>query len=274
MALMMPNLLQYPVALFGVLRAGLVVVNVNPLYTPRESEHQLKDSGAKALVIVENFAKTDQDVATHFPEMKVVTTQVGDLLPMGKRMIVNFVAKRVKKMVPEFALPHAMGFREALGCGAKAELRKTDTGLDDVAFLQYTGGTTGVSKGVMLTHRNIISNLRQSGAWISQSFVEGKEVTVSPLPLYHIFCLTSMLAFMTWGARNILIPNPRDVKAFSKLLTHESWTILTGVNTLFNGLVNTAGFEKADFFTREALLGRRSCCAALGGGEMEEYHQS
>lgn len=254
-ALMMPNLLQYPVALFGVLRAGLVVVNVNPLYTPRELEHQLKDSGARVLVIVENFAKTYQEVAGHFPGMKVVTTQVGDLLGFPKSTLVNLVSKHVKKMVPAFDLPGSMKFSSVLVKGSKAPWSPERCSLDEVAFLQYTGGTTGVAKGAMLTHRNIVSNLRQSGVWISASFVEGKEVAVSPLPLYHIFCLTSTLSFMTWGARNVLVPNPRDMKGFVKILASERWTIITGVNTLFNGLVNAPGFKDCDFSSVKVCVG-------------------
>jgi long-chain acyl-CoA synthetase len=254
-ALMMPNLVQYPIALFGILRAGLVVVNVNPLYTPRELEHQLHDSGAKALVIVENFAKTFEQVSASFPGMRVITTQVGDMMPAPKRWLVNTVAKRVKKMVPEFNLPSASNFRQTLANGARLALAQASATQDDLAFLQYTGGTTGVAKGAMLTHRNIIANMRQSGAWISTNFTEGKEVAVSPLPLYHIFCLTSMLTFLTWGARNILVPNPRDLKGLVALLCDEPWTILTGVNTLFNGLVNTAGLDKADFARVKVVVG-------------------
>ena len=254
-ALMMPNLIQYPVALFGILRAGLVAVNVNPLYTPRELEHQLMDSGAKALVIVENFAKTFELASPRFPGLRVITTQVGDMMPAPKRWLVNTIAKRVKKMVPEFNLPGASLFREALASGARLALAQDASTLDDLAFLQYTGGTTGVAKGAMLTHRNIVSNMRQNGAWISTNFAEGNEVAVSPLPLYHIFCLTSMLTFMTWGARNILVPNPRDMKGLVALLCDEPWTILTGVNTLFNGLVNTAGLEKADFTRVKVVIG-------------------
>ena len=254
-ALMMPNLIQYPVALFGILRAGLVAVNVNPLYTPRELEHQLMDSGAKALVIVENFAKTFELASPRFPGLRVITTQVGDMMPAPKRWLFNTIAKRVKKMVPEFNLPGASLFREALASGARLALAQDASTLDDLAFLQYTGGTTGVAKGAMLTHRNIVSNMRQNGAWISTNFAEGNEVAVSPLPLYHIFCLTSMLTFMTWGARNILVPNPRDMKGLVALLCDEPWTILTGVNTLFNGLVNTAGLEKADFTRVKVVIG-------------------
>lgn len=254
-ALMMPNLLQYPIALFGILRSGLIAVNVNPLYTPRELEHQLHDSGAKAIVIVENFAKTLQEVQSSFPKLAIVTTQIGDGLPMVKRWLVNTVAKRVKKMVPDFQLRGAASWLDALSKGSNHPFLPHASQLSDIAFLQYTGGTTGIAKGAMLTHSNIISNLRQSGAWISQKFEMGKEVAISPLPLYHIFCLTSMLSFMTWGSRNVLIPNPRDLPSLAKLLRDEPWSILTGVNTLFNGLLNTAGFEKANFSKVKLCLG-------------------
>ena len=254
-AIMMPNLLQYPIAIFGVLRAGMIVVNVNPLYTPRELEHQLKDSGAKAIVIVENFATTLQQVIKSTPVEHVITTQIGDMLPVPKRWIVNFVIKNVKKMVPDWRIDGAMTFRAALARGAVAPYKSVDMTLDDLAFLQYTGGTTGLSKGAMLTHRNIVANLHQSGAWTSGDFVEGKEVVISPLPMYHIFCLTATLSFMKWGAVNVLITNPRDIPAFIEELKKWPWTILTGVNTLFNGLLNTPGFESLNFSTVKVVLG-------------------
>ncbi len=254
-AIMMPNLLQYPIAIFGVLRAGMIVVNVNPLYTPRELEHQLKDSGAKAIVIVENFATTLQQVIKATPVEHVITTQIGDMLPVPKRWLVNFVIKKVKKMVPDWRIDGAMTFRSALARGASAPYKSVDMTLDDLAFLQYTGGTTGLSKGAMLTHRNIVANLHQSGAWTSSDFVEGKEVVISPLPMYHIFCLTATLSFMKWGAVNVLITNPRDLPAFIEELKKWPWTILTGVNTLFNGLLNTPGFESLNFSTVKVVLG-------------------
>ena len=254
-AIMMPNLLQYPVAIFGILRAGMIVVNVNPLYTPRELEHQLKDSGAKAIVIVENFATTLQQVIKATPVEHIITTQIGDMLPVPKRWIVNFVIKNVKKMVPAWRIDGAMTFRAALARGAAAQYKPVDMSLDDLAFLQYTGGTTGLSKGAMLTHRNIVANLHQSGAWTSQNFVEGKEVVISPLPMYHIFCLTATLSFMKWGAVNVLITNPRDLPAFVEELRKWRWTVLTGVNTLFNGLLNTPGFESLDFSSVKVVLG-------------------
>ena len=254
-AIMMPNLLQYPIAIFGILRAGMIVVNVNPLYTPRELEHQLKDSGAKAIVIVENFATTLQQVIKATPIEHVISTQIGDMLPVPKRWLVNFVIKKVKKMVPDWRIDGAMTFRSALARGAAAPYQSVDMTLDDLAFLQYTGGTTGLSKGAMLTHRNIVANLHQSGAWISGTFTEGREVVVSPLPMYHIFCLTATLSFMKWGAVNVLITNPRDLPAFIKELKKWKWTVLTGVNTLFNGLLNTPGFEQLDFSSVNVVLG-------------------
>jgi long-chain acyl-CoA synthetase len=254
-AIMSPNLLQYPVALFGVLRAGMTVVNVNPLYTPRELEHQLKDSGAKAIVILENFASTLQQVRKNTPVQHVITSQVGDMLPGAKRMLVNLVIKRVKKMVPAWQIDGAIPFRTALARGAKAKLQPVALTREDIAFLQYTGGTTGVSKGAMLTHRNILANLEQVGAWISGSFKEGTEIAVAPLPLYHIFCLTATLAFMKWGSLNVLITNPRDMPAFVKELRHWKWSVLTGVNTLFNGLLNTPGFDQLDFSSVKVVVG-------------------
>ena len=247
-AIMMPNLLQYPVALFGILRAGLVAVNVNPLYTPRELEHQLKDSGAKAIIIVENFASTLQQVVANTPVEHVITTQVGDLFPVPKRFIVNFVVKNVKKMVPHWRIDGAIDFRQALRRGAGAELKNVPLTQEDLAFLQYTGGTTGVAKGAMLTHGNMVANLQQVHAWIGSHLEEGKEVVVTALPLYHIFCLTAnCLTFMKIGGENLLITNPRDMPGFVKTLASHRFTGMTGVNTLFNGLLNTPGFDKVDF---------------------------
>ena len=254
-ALMSPNLLQYPVALFGILRAGMTVVNVNPLYTPRELEHQLKDSGAKAIVIVENFANTLQQVLAATPVRHVVTSQLGDLLPAPKRWLVNFVIKRVKKMVPDWRIDGAVDMRSALAKGAASAFAPVASTHEDIAFLQYTGGTTGVSKGAMLTHANILANLEQSGVWISGSFEEGKEIVISPLPMYHIFCLTSTLSFMKWGSLNVLITNPRDLPAFVKELGQWKFSVMTGVNTLFNGLLNTPGFDQLDFSGIKVIVG-------------------
>ena len=254
-AIMSPNLLQYPVALFGILRAGMTVVNVNPLYTPRELEHQLRDSGARAIVVLENFAGVLQQVRGNTPVEHVITTQVGDLLPVPKRWLVNFVIKRVKKMVPAWRIDGAIGFREALARGASASLKPVEVTRDDIAFLQYTGGTTGVSKGAMLTHRNILANLEQTGTWISTSFREGAEIVIAPLPMYHIFCLTSTLAFMKWGSLVVLITNPRDLPALVAELRRWKFSAMTGVNTLFNGLLNTPGFDELDFSTLKVAVG-------------------
>jgi long-chain acyl-CoA synthetase len=254
-AIMAPNLLQYPVAIFGILRAGMTVVNVNPLYTPRELQHQLKDSGAKAVVILENFASTLQQVLENTPVEHVITTQVGDLLPAPRRWLVNLVLKKVKKMVPAWRIDRAITFRSALARGAAATFNPAQVTREDLAFLQYTGGTTGVSKGAMLTHRNILANLEQTGKWISVSFREGAEIAIAPLPMYHIFCLTSTLSFMKWGSLIVLITNPRDMPAFVKELGRWRWSVMTGVNTLFNGLLNTPGFDRLDFSALKVVVG-------------------
>jgi long-chain acyl-CoA synthetase len=254
-AIMSPNLLQYPVALFGILRAGMTVVNVNPLYSPRELEHQLKDSGARAIVILENFASTLQQVLQKTPVEHVITTQVGDLLPIPKRWIVNFAIKKIKKMVPDWRIDGAINLRAALARGAAASFRRVEVTHDDIAFLQYTGGTTGVSKGAMLTHRNMLANLEQTGVWVSGSFKEAAEIVIAPLPMYHIFCLTSTLSFMKWGSLIVLITNPRDMPAFVKELGHWKFSVMTGVNTLFNGLLNTPGFDRLDFSALKVVVG-------------------
>ena len=254
-AIMAPNLLQYLVALFGILRAGMTVVNVNPLYTPRELEHQLNDSGAKAIVILENFASILQQVLANTPVRHVITTQLGDLLPRPKRWIVNLVVKKVKKMVPAWRIDGAIGFRAALARGAATPFKPVDVTREDIAFLQYTGGTTGVAKGAILTHRNILANLEQTGVWISVSFKECAEIAIAPLPMYHIFCLTSTLSFMKWGSLIVLITNPRDLPALVKELGRWKWTVLTGVNTLFNGLLNTPGFDRLDFSALKVVVG-------------------
>jgi long-chain acyl-CoA synthetase len=253
---MMPNLLQYPVALFGVIRAGLTVVNVNPLYTARELEHQLKDSGAKAIVIVENFAHTLQEVIAKTDVKHVITTQIGDMLNIPKRWIVNFVINYVKKMVPAWHIQGAISFDLALRRGATATYTKPVLTHDNIAFLQYTGGTTGVAKGAVLTHGNIVANMQQASAWIGQDVVEGQEKIITALPLYHIFCLTAnCLTFMKFGGCNILVTNPRDMPAFVKILQKHRFTIITGVNTLFNGLLNTPGFSELDFSSLKVSLG-------------------
>jgi long-chain acyl-CoA synthetase len=255
-ALMMPNLLQYPVALFGTLRAGCVVVNVNPLYTPRELEHQLKDSEAKAIVIVENFASTLQQVIGKTDVKNVIVTPMGDMLGMIKGTLVNFVVRRVKKMVPAWSLPGSINFTAALAAGRRHGMEPAVLGQDDLAFLQYTGGTTGVSKGAMLTHGNIASNVMQAYAWIKPAIEEGKEFIITALPLYHIFALTAnCLTFLMIGARNLLIVNPRDMAGFIKEWSKYPISVATGVNTLFNGLLNHPDFAALDFSTMKLSLG-------------------
>jgi long-chain acyl-CoA synthetase len=255
-AIMMPNCLQYPVALFGALRAGFVVVNCNPLYTPRELEHQLNDSGAEAIVILENFCKTLQAVIDKTQVRKVVTTQLGDLLGFPKSLIANYVVKRVKKLVPEWSIPGTIAMPAVLAAGRRMKLDEPPLGHDDLAFLQYTGGTTGVSKGAMLTHGNIVSNLLQTSGWWGARMREGGEVIITALPLYHIFALTAnCLAFMKIGAENVLITNPRDLPNFVKELGKHRFTCITGVNTLFNALMNTPGFAQLDFSALKMSLG-------------------
>ncbi len=255
-AIMMPNVLQYPIALFGALRAGLTVVNVNPLYTPRELEHQLNDSGSTVIVIIENFAHTLQEVLDKTPVKTVITTELGDLFPFPKRPLVNFVVKHVKKMVPAWRIPGAVPFRQALSQGAGQTLTDVPLNHDDIAFLQYTGGTTGVSKGAMLTHGNMVANLQQASAWLSPFSKPAEETIITALPLYHIFSLTAnCLTFMKVGGHNILITNPRDMPGFVKALGKVKFTVITGVNTLFNGLLHTPGFEKLDFSAFKIALG-------------------
>lgn len=255
-AIMTPNLLQYPVAAFGALRAGLVVVNVNPLYTARELEHQLRDSGAAAIVILENFAHILQQIIGKVALKTIITTQIGDMLPAGKNLLVNFVVKRLKKMVPPWDLPAAVSFPQALRAGKNRALDLVDLGLSDTAFLQYTGGTTGVAKGAVLSHGNMVANLQQVSAWLSTHTEEGKEIVITALPLYHIFSLTAnCLVFMKLGGENILITNPRDMPGFVKELKKQKFTAITGVNTLFNGLLNTPGFMDVDFSHLKIAIG-------------------
>jgi len=254
-ALMMPNVLQYPVCLFGALRAGYTVVNCNPLYTPRELEHQLKDSGAEAIVILENFAHVLQEVVARTSVKHVVVTGLGDMLGFLKGNLVNFVVRKVKKMVPAWQLPGAAGFKDMLARGAGEALTPVPVGHDDIAFLQYTGGTTGVSKGAMLTHRNIIANLQQSHAWL-RPFLKEDELIITALPLYHIFALTAnCLTFLKVGATNVLITNPRDIPGFVKELAKYKFTTFTGVNTLFNALLHDPDFAKLDFSQLHVTLG-------------------
>jgi long-chain acyl-CoA synthetase len=251
-AIMMPNVLQYPVAIAGILRAGYTVVNVNPLYTPRELEHQLNDSGAEAIIILENFATTLEQVIGKTKIKHVVVASMGEMLGGLKGMIVNFVVRNVKKLVPAFSLPNAVRFKQTLTQGSGMTLKPVDLGQDDVAFLQYTGGTTGVSKGATLTHRNIIANVLQNDAWAQPALQQEPKVDsliiVCALPLYHIFALTACCLMGTrWGAMNILIPNPRDIPGFVKELAKYKFNLLPAVNTLYNGLLNNPDFAKLDF---------------------------
>src|SRR5258706_638709 len=246
-AVMMPNCLQYPVCVFGILRAGYIVVNVNPLYTPRELEHQLKDSGAEVIVVLENFASVLQEVIARTPVKHVVVASLGDMLGF-KGAIVNFVVRNVKKMVPAFDLPSAVRFNAMLSQGAGMSLKTVETGHEDIAFLQYTGGTTGVSKGAMLLHRNILANIAQSSAWLIPGLKGEVPVIITALPLYHIFSLTvNCLLMMKVGGMNVLITNPRDIPGFVKELAKHPYNVITGVNTLFNALLNNAEFNQLDF---------------------------
>ncbi|MDR6990780.1 long-chain fatty acid--CoA ligase [Luteimonas sp. 3794] len=255
-AIMMPNCLQYPIAIFGVLRAGLTVVNTNPMYTPRELRHQLVDSGAAAILVLDNFGKVVQDVLADTQIKQVITTGLGDLLGFPKGPIVNFVLKHVKKMVPDYSIQGAIRFRDAIARGSKHTLPAVSITLEDIAFLQYTGGTTGVAKGAMLTHRNMVANMQQASAWIGTNAKMGEELIVTALPLYHIFALTAnCLVFMKFGGHNHLITNPRDMPGFVKELKGIRMTAITGVNTLFNGLLNTPGFDEVDFSRLHLTLG-------------------
>jgi len=255
-ALMMPNILQYPVALFGILRAGLVAVNVNPLYTAHELEHQLKDSGARAIIILENFASTMEQVGSNSDVETVIVTALGDLLGFLKGTVVNFVVRDVKKMVPSWHIDKAKKFRDVLAEGANHEMQTVELGHEDMAFLQYTGGTTGVSKGAVLTHGNIVANVLQGTAWLETLLEEQKEIGITALPLYHIFSLTAnCMMFVTIGGLNVLITNPRDLPTFVKTLNSVRFTTITGVNTLFNALLHAGGFDKLDFSGLKLALG-------------------
>ncbi|MCV9877317.1 long-chain-fatty-acid--CoA ligase FadD [Brenneria izbisi] len=255
-ALMMPNLLQYPVALFGVLRAGMVAVNVNPLYTPRELEYQLKDSGASAIVIVSNFAHTLEKVVANTSVKHVILTRMGDQLSTAKGTLVNFVVKYIKRLVPKYHLPDAISFRRVMQEGRRLQYVKPEIINTDLAFLQYTGGTTGVAKGAMLTHRNMQANLEQCKAAYGPVLREGQELVVTALPLYHIFALTvNCLLFLERGGKNLLITNPRDIPAVVKELSQYPFTTITGVNTLFNALLNNNAFSELDFSTLRLSVG-------------------
>jgi long-chain acyl-CoA synthetase len=255
-AVMMPNVLQNPISIFAILRAGFTVVNTNPLYTAHELKHQLSDSGARVIIVMENFCHTLDEVIADTPIEHVVTTQLGDMLHFPKSLIVNLVVKYVKKMVPNFSLPRAVKFKDALRQGSGRRHHVVACNHDDIAFLQYTGGTTGVAKGAMLTHGNMIANMQQASAWIKNVVSDGEEVIITALPLYHIFSLTAnCLTFMKIGALNYLITNPRDMPGFVKELQGVRFTVMTGVNTLFNALMNTPGFEQIDFSSLKLALG-------------------
>jgi Acyl-CoA synthetases (AMP-forming)/AMP-acid ligases II len=255
-AIMMPNLLQYPIALFGILRAGLIVVNVNPLYTPRELEHQLNDSGATTIIIVANFAHVLAKVLDQTPVKNVIISELGDMLPFQKSALVNFVVKNVKKMVPDFQIPGAIKLKAALSAGRKLSFEPVDLTGEDLAFLQYTGGTTGVAKGAMLTHRNMVANIEQMSAWLSAAFKDGHDIIITALPLYHIFSLTAnCLLSMKHGGLNVLITNPRDIPGFVAELKKWKFTTISGVNTLFNALLHNKDFVKLDFSALKLSVG-------------------
>jgi long-chain acyl-CoA synthetase len=255
-ALMLPNILQYPIAIFGALRAGLTVVNTNPMYTARELKHQLVDSGAVAIVVLDNFAHVLAEVLQDTPVRHVIATGVGDLLGFPKAQLVNAVLKYIKKAVPDYRISGVVRFNEALDIGRGQHLPNIDIAPSDIAFLQYTGGTTGVSKGAMLTHRNLVANMQQSSVWLGTNVRLGEEEIITALPLYHIFALTAnCLVFMKFGGLNHLITNPRDMLGFVKTLSKIRFTAITGVNTLFNGLLNTPGFDKLDFSRLHLTLG-------------------
>ncbi|MCG8476361.1 MAG: AMP-binding protein [Cytophagales bacterium] len=256
-ALQMPNVLQYPVAIVGALRAGLVIINTNPLYTVREMVHQFNDAGIKAVVVLENFA---DKVEQALPELKekpvVVTARMGDLLGTVKGSIVDFVVKYVRKMVPPFSIPHAVSFKDALKAGKKLSLEKVNIDSSDIALLQYTGGTTGVSKGAVLTHYNMLGNLMQNRAWMSKKLSEASDVIVTALPLYHIFAMTvNFFTFLTVGAKNVLITNPRDMKTFLSEIKGERFTVFTAVNTLFNAMMEHQLFKEVDFSRLRVCIG-------------------
>ncbi len=254
LAIMMPNLLQYPIALFGAMRAGIIIVNVNPLYTPRELEHQLNDSGATAIVILENFAHVLEKCVQNTAIKHVITTEIGDCFGLLKRLLVNNVVRYVKKMVPDFSLPKAVSFLNAITLGKSGRFHHVQLEHKDIAFLQYTGGTTGVSKGAVLTHKNMLANMQQAHAWVNLE--PGKETVITALPLYHIFSLTAnCLVYMRVGGCNVLITNPRDIPLFIKTLKKTPFTGITGVNTLFNALMGHPDFESIDFSNLNLSLG-------------------
>lgn len=248
-AIMMPNLLQYPVALFAALRAGFIVVNTNPLYTRDEVVHQLNDASVETIIVLANFAQTVEKALPDIPSLKnIIITEIGDLFSPFKGMVVNFVVKYIKKMVPDYNLPHAVSFKEALKKGQNATFQRVSLNKNDIAFLQYTGGTTGVAKAAVLTHNNMVANVKQASTWLIPLSLDDQEIIITALPLYHIFSLTAnCLTFLQMGAKNVLITNPRDVKRFIKEIKDEGFTAITGVNTLFNALLNHPDFDKIDF---------------------------
>ncbi|MCK5207747.1 MAG: AMP-binding protein, partial [Cyclobacteriaceae bacterium] len=255
-AVQMPNLLQWVIAVFGSIRAGLIVINTNPLYTAREMKHQFTDTRAKAVVILANFAQNLEKILNETDILTVVITEIGDMLGGFKKTLVNFVVKNVKKMVPPFKIDSAIKFNDAMKKGANGNFVRHEINNEDIAFLQYTGGTTGVSKGAMLTHRNVLANMEQISAWMLPKLKEGVETMITALPMYHIFALTvNCLSMLKLGARNVLITNPRDMPAFIKTLKKFQFTILTGVNTLFNGLLNQEQFKNLDFSKFKVTVG-------------------
>lgn len=256
LAIMLPNVIQYVVALYGAFKAGLTVVNVNPLYTAKELTHQLQDAQADALLVLDNFAATVQKALPRLDLKHIIVTQFGDAFSFFKRAVFNFVVKRVKKMVPAYQLPDAISFKQVIKHGRRCKLEPVKLCGDDLAFLQYTGGTTGVAKGAMLSHRNMVSNIEQAFHWMRPFIQEGKEVVVTPLPLYHIFSLlANCLVFMRAGSLNVLITNPRDIDGFIDEIKSIQFTGMTGVNTLFNALVHNPKFKKVDFSKLKVVLG-------------------
>lgn len=254
-AIMMPNLLTYPIALFGALRAGLIVVNINPLYTPRELEFQLKDSGAKTLLVLENFAHTVESVLKEVPLEHIIVAKPGDEFPFPKSVLANFIVRYIKKMIPKWSIPNAISYQQVLEQGKKLTYQKPSITGDDTAFLQYTGGTTGIAKGAMLSHRNLLANIEQATAWI-RPVIQENEIIITALPLYHIFSLTAnCLIFFKIGGLNVLIPNPRDMKSFIKELRQYPFTAITGVNTLFNALLNNEKISTVSFSSLRLSLG-------------------
>lgn len=255
-AIQMPNMMAYPIVLFGALRAGIVVVNTNPLYTPREMKHQFTDAGVKAIVIVANFAFQLQKVIADTDIEHVIVTEIGDFMPFPKRQIVNFAIKYVKKMVPPFSLPQSVSLRDVLAKGKMSNFTPVKIDTSENAFIQYTGGTTGVSKGAELTHRNILANTGMMAAWIKGLLKEGQETIITALPMYHIFSLTvNTFSFVAFGAKNVLITNPRDMPGFIAELKKHKFSALTGVNTLFNGLLNQPDFNTVDFKALKVVIG-------------------